>query len=180
LRRSPTEPFWLLEASYEKSTTETYHLDGYIEVESDGSTVTYADIAAHYDIGIIVGRRCGAPHRKPYVPCLRAVMNFWSIDKLHKAQAFRHAAKALSLTTNDASFPTMGSPVTTHLILLCVEVELCTYENLHCYLTCMKSLVLSAKHRLESSDSGKEIMHGFEYPRAVLRFVAGPWSECDV
>jgi hypothetical protein len=61
-----------------------------------------------------------------------------------------------------------------------MEVELCTYKNLHCYLTSMKGLVLSGKHRLGSRDSGKEITHGVEYSCAVLRFVAGPWSKCDV
>jgi hypothetical protein len=63
--------------------------------------------------------------------------------------------------------------MTTHLGLLYVEVEHGTYENLHCYLTSMKGLVLSAKQRLGSSDSGKEILHGVEYSRAVLWFVAG-------
>jgi hypothetical protein len=57
----------LLEASYEKTTPDTYHLGGDIEVSSDVSA-RYADIAAHYDIGIKVGRFQGAPHRKLYVP----------------------------------------------------------------------------------------------------------------
>jgi hypothetical protein len=107
-------------------------------------------------------------------PWLSAARTFWSIDKIHKAQAFRYAAKALSLTTSDASSHTMSSLITTHLILLYVEVELGTYRNLHCYFASMRVLVLSAKHRLESSDSGKEILHGVEYSRASLRFVAGP------
>jgi hypothetical protein len=43
-------------------------LDGDIEVSSDVSVVEYVDVAAHYDVGMKVGRSHGARHRKLYLP----------------------------------------------------------------------------------------------------------------
>jgi hypothetical protein len=104
----------------------------------------------------------------------------WSTDRIHKVQALRYAAKALSLATSDASSHSAGSLVTTHLILLYVEVELGTFEGLRGYLTSMNKLLQSKKHRVTNSPSGKEIMRGVEHSCAVLRIVAGLWSEGDI
>jgi hypothetical protein len=104
----------------------------------------------------------------------------WSTDRIHKAQALYYAAKALSLATSDTSSQSVSSLVTTHVILLFVEVELGTFEGLRRYLTSMNKLVQCEKHRLINSVSGKAIMRGVDHSRAVLRIVAGLWSEGDI
>jgi hypothetical protein len=113
-------------------------------------------------------------------PGLNARRIVWSTDGIHKVQALRYAAKALSLATSGAFSQSVNSLVTTHLILLYVEVELGTYEGLRRYLTSMNNLVHPEKHRLTSSESGQQVIRGVEHSRAVLQFVAGLWPERDV
>ncbi|KAH6988840.1 hypothetical protein BKA56DRAFT_611126 [Ilyonectria sp. MPI-CAGE-AT-0026] len=99
----------------------------------------------------------------------------WSTDRSHKVEALRYAGKALSLAAKSTS-QGIGSLVTAHLILMYVEVELGTFEGLRRYLASIKDLVVSEQHRLDSCESGQELIRGVEHSRAVLRFVAGPWT----
>lgn len=113
-------------------------------------------------------------------PGLSTAKIVWSTDGTHKVQALRYAAKALSFATSDTSSQSASSLVMAHLILLYVEMELGTFEGLRRYLTSMNKLIQSEKHRLTSSKSGQEIMRGVEHSCAVLRVVAGLWSEGNI
>lgn len=99
----------------------------------------------------------------------------WSIDGHHRVKALHYAGKALSLAAKSSKLD-IDSLITSHLILSYVEVELGTFQGLRHYITSINALVLCDRNKQVGCIPRQELMQGVQHTRAVLQFVAGPWT----